>query len=81
VPPFNLGTLAAKGSLFVTRPTLLHYMATRDELLRRAGDLFRWIANGELKLKIDKVLPLAEAAEAHRLLESRKTTGKLLLIP
>jgi NADPH2:quinone reductase len=81
VPPFNLGTLAAKGSLFVTRPTLLHYMATRDELLRRAGDLFRWIANGELKLKIDKVIPLAEAAEAHRLLESRKTTGKLLLIP
>ena len=81
VPPFNLGALAAKGSLFVTRPTLLHYMATRGELLQRAGDLFKWIAAGELKLKIDRVLSLAEAAEGHRLLESRNTTGKLLLIP
>jgi NADPH2:quinone reductase len=81
VPPFNLGTLATKGSLFVTRPTLIHYTATREELLERAGDLFKWIAAGELKVKIDRVLPLTEAAEAHRLLESRKTTGKLVLIP
>jgi NADPH2:quinone reductase len=81
VPPFNLGILAAKGSLFVTRPTLIHYTATREELLERAGDLFEWIAAGELKLRIDRVFPLLEAAEAHRLLESRKTTGKLLLTP
>jgi NADPH2:quinone reductase len=81
VPPFDLGQLATKGSLFVTRPTLLHYMRDRKELLERSGDLFKWIAAGELKLRIDRTLPLAEAAEAHRLLESRKTTGKVLLIP
>jgi NADPH2:quinone reductase len=81
VPPFNLGTLAAKGSLFVTRPTLIHYTATREELLERAGGVFKWIAAGELKLRIDRVVPLAEAGEAHRLLESRKTTGKVLLVP
>jgi NADPH2:quinone reductase len=81
VPPFNLGTLAAKGSLFVTRPTLAHYAITREELLQRANDLFNWIASGELKLRIDKAFPLAEAAEAHRQLEARKTTGKVLLIP
>jgi NADPH2:quinone reductase len=81
VPPFNLGTLAAKGSLFVTRPTLAHYAITREELLQRAGDLFHWIASGQLKLRIDKTFPLAEAAEAHRQLEGRKTTGKVLLIP
>jgi len=81
VPPFNLGALAAKGSLFVTRPTLIHYGSNREELLQRANDLFNWIAAGELKLRIDKTLPLAEAAEAHRLLESRKTAGKVVLIP
>jgi NADPH2:quinone reductase len=81
VPPFNLGTLAAKGSLFVTRPTLAHYAIDRQELLQRAGDLFHWIASGQLKLRIDKTFPLAEAAEAHRQLEGRKTTGKVLLIP
>ncbi|MGH7770325.1 MAG: zinc-binding dehydrogenase, partial [Candidatus Binatia bacterium] len=81
VPPFNLGTLAAKGSLFVTRPTLAHYAITRDELLQRANDLFTWIAAGELKLRIDKTFPLAEAAEAHRQLEARQTTGKVLLTP
>jgi len=81
VPPFNLGTLAAKGSLFVTRPTLAHYAITREELLQRSNDLFNWIAAGELKLRIDKTFPLAEAAEAHRQLEGRKTTGKVLLIP
>lgn len=81
VPPFNLGTLAAKGSLFVTRPTLAHYAITREELLQRANDLFNWIAAGQLKLRIDKTFPLAEATEAHRQLEGRKTTGKVLLIP
>lgn len=81
VPPFNLGSLAAKGSLFVTRPTLLHYAANRKELLERSNDLFRWIASGELKLRISKSFPLAEAAEAQRELEGRKTTGKVLLIP
>ena len=81
VPPFDLGILAAKGSLFVTRPTLLHYMADRQELLMRANELFSWLDSGALKLRIDKTFPLSEAAEAHRQLEGRKTTGKVLLIP
>jgi NADPH2:quinone reductase len=81
VPPFDLGKLAAKGSLFVTRPTLLHFMSDRGELLGRAADLFNWIASGKLKLRIDKTFPLAEAAEAHRQLEGRKTTGKVILLP
>jgi len=81
VPPFDLGKLAAKGSLFVTRPTLVHYASNREELLQRSGDLFKWIANGELKLRIDKSFALKDAAEAHRQLEARKTTGKVLLIP
>jgi len=81
VPPINLATLAAKGSLFVTRPTLVHYSSSREELLKRAGDLFKWIAAGELNLRIDRTFALAQAAEAHRQLEARKTTGKVLLIP
>ena len=81
VPLFDLGKLAAKGSLFVTRPTLLHYASNREELLQRSGDLFKWIANGELKLRIDRSFSLSEAAEAQRQLEARKTTGKVLLIP
>ncbi len=81
VPPFDLGKLAAKGSLFVTRPTLIHYASNREELLQRSGDLFKWIANGELELRIDKSFALKDAAEAHRQLEARKTTGKVLLIP
>lgn len=81
VPPFDLGRLALKGSLFVTRPTLVHYMAKREELLERARDLFGWIGSGELKPRIDKTFPLAEAAEAQRQLEARRTTGKLLLLP
>ena len=81
VPPFELGKLAQKGSLFVTRPTLLHYAATRQELLERASDLFNWIARGELKLRIDKTFPLKDAAESHRQLEARKTAGKVVLIP
>lgn len=81
VPPFDLGKLAAKGSLFVTRPTLVHYGAKREELLERSSDLFQWIANGELKLRVDKTFSLKDGAEAHRQLEGRKTTGKVLLIP
>jgi NADPH2:quinone reductase len=80
VPPFDPGKLAAKGSLFLTRPSLAHYTLTRAELLQRSGDLFDWIATGKLQLRIEKTLPLAQAAEAHRLLEGRKTTGKLVLI-
>ncbi|HEX9786471.1 MAG TPA: quinone oxidoreductase [Candidatus Binatia bacterium] len=81
VAPFDPGKLAAKGSLFLTRPSLAHYTLDRAELLQRAGNVFDWVAAGKLKLRIDKVLPLGRAAEAHRLLESRKTTGKILLVP
>lgn len=81
VPAFDPALLAQKGSLFLTRPSLAQYAATREELLWRAGDLFNWIAAGELKLRIEKTFPLADAAEAHRQLEGRKTTGKVLLIP
>jgi len=81
VPPFDLGKLATKGSLFVTRPTLVHYMSDRSELLARSGDLFDWIAAGQLKIRIDKSFPLAEVAEAQRQLEARETTGKVILIP
>lgn len=81
VPPFDLITLSQKGSLFVTRPTLVHYTATREELERRASDVLGWIAGGELKLRIHKAYPLVEAPQAHRDLEGRRTTGKLLLIP
>jgi NADPH2:quinone reductase len=81
VPPVNLQVLNLKGSLFVTRPTLGHYTATRQELLARAGDVLGAVGRGELGVRIDRVLPLADAAEAHRLLESRATSGKLLLQP
>lgn len=81
VPPFDLIKLSQRGSLFITRPTLGHYTATREELEWRANDVLQSIARGELKLRIHKVYPLAEAAQAHRDLEGRKTTGKLLLKP
>jgi NADPH2:quinone reductase len=81
VPPFDLIKLSQKGSLFITRPTLAHYTATREELEWRANDVLQAIARGELKLRIHKVYPLAEAEQAHRDLEGRKTTGKLLLKP
>jgi NADPH2:quinone reductase len=81
VPPFDLIKLSQKGSLFITRPTLGHYTATRKELEWRAGDVLQMIAKGELKLRIHHRYPLAEAQQAHRDLEGRKTTGKLLLIP
>lgn len=81
VPPFDLIRLSQKGSLYVTRPTLAHYTATREELEWRAGDLFQAIVRGDLKLRIHKTYPLAEAEQAHRDLEGRRTTGKLLLRP
>src|SRR5687768_5928788 len=81
VPPFDLIRLSQKGSLFITRPTLNHYTATRDELEWRANDVFRMIVDGDLKLRIHHVYPLNEAEQAHRDLEGRKTTGKLLLKP
>jgi NADPH2:quinone reductase len=81
VPPFDLIKLSQKGSLFITRPTLHHYTATREEFEWRANDVLQSIARGDLKLRIHKVYPLEAAAEAHRDLEGRKTTGKLLLKP
>src|SRR5215217_2108955 len=81
VPPFDLIKLSQKGSLFITRPTLGHYTATREELEWRANDVMQTIARGDLKLRIHKAYPLAEAEQAHRDLEGRKTTGKLLLKP
>jgi len=81
VAPFDPGLLAAKGSLFLTRPTLAHYAATRDELLWRAGDVLKWVESGALKIRTEKTYQLAEAPQAHRDLEGRKTSGKLLLIP
>jgi len=81
VPPFDLIKLSQKGSLFITRPTLAHYTATREELEGRASDVLGSIAKGDLKLRIHKIYPLADAAQAHRDLEGRKTTGKLLLVP
>ena len=73
--------LNAKGSLFLTRPSLFHYISTREELQQRAADLFGWIRDGKLKLRMEFDFPLKDAAEAHRALEGRKTTGKVLLIP
>jgi NADPH2:quinone reductase len=81
VPPFDLVALSQKGSLYVTRPTLAHYIATRQELVARSGAVFGMMAAGKLKLRIEHTYPLAEAQRAHRDLEGRKTTGKLLLIP
>lgn len=81
VPPVDPQVLNTKGSLFLTRPTSAHYVATRDELLQRAGDVFAWVRAGTLAVRIDDRLPLAQAAVAHRRLEGRQTAGKLLLIP
>jgi len=81
VPPFDPQLLNTKGSIFLTRPSLGHYAATREELTRRAGDLFRWLQTGELTVRIDRTFPLAQAAEAHRYMEARQSKGKVLLIP
>jgi NADPH2:quinone reductase len=79
VPPLDLIRLSTMGSLYVTRPTLKDYRATREELERRAGDVLKWVGEGSLKLRLEHSYPLAEAAQAHRDLEARKTTGKVLL--
>jgi len=81
VPPFDLIRLSTMGSLYVIRPTLKNYTATREELEQRAGDVLRWVADETLKLRLEHTYPLADAAQAHRDLEARKTTGKVLLIP
>ena len=81
VAPFDPSTLNQKGSLFLTRPSLAHHCLTREELLWRSGDVLGWIASGKLELRIDKTYPLADAPQAHRDLESRRTAGKLILIP
>jgi NADPH:quinone reductase len=81
VPPLDPQILNAKGSLFLTRPSLGHYIRTREELRWRAGDLFSWISSGAVKVRVDQVYPLEEAAEAHRYLEGRQSKGKILLIP
>lgn len=81
VPPFDPNTLNKKGSLFLTRPTLHHYTHNRQELLQRSGELFDWIRNGVLKIRIDHTFPLAQAGDAHRRLESRASAGKILLLP
>jgi NADPH2:quinone reductase len=81
VPPFDLIALSQKGSLYVTRPTLGHYIATREELVARSSAVLGMIVTGKLQLRIEYTYPLAEARRAHRDLEGRKTTGKLLLIP
>jgi NADPH:quinone reductase len=81
VPAVEPLTLAQKGSLFLTRPTLAHYIATREDLEARAGDVFGWIAAGKLEVRVGAEFALSAAADAHRALEGRKTTGKVLLLP
>jgi len=81
VAPLDPQILNAKGSIFLTRPNLFNYTATREELVHRAGEVLGWVRSGQLKLRIGATFPLAEAAQAHRDLEGRKTTGKVLLIP
>lgn len=81
VPALDPQLLSQKGSLYLTRPTLQHYIATRPELLARVGEVLEWIEAGALRLRIGLELPLAQVAEAHRRLEGRETTGKVLLLP
>ena len=81
VPPLDPQLFAAGGSLYFTRPTLQNYLATRDELTTRAGSVLGAIERGDLKLRIEKSFPLADAKGAHELLASRRTTGKLLIVP
>lgn len=81
VPPFEISQLAAKGSLYLTRPKLPDYIETQADLLRRSADVMGWVSSGKLRLKIDRTYPLNQAAEAHKALEGRQTTGKVLLIP
>jgi len=79
--PLDPQILNQKGSIFLTRPSLFHYVASREELLARAGDVLLWVKDGSLPVRIDRTFPLAEAAAAHRALEARETSGKVLLLP
>jgi NADPH2:quinone reductase len=81
VPPFNPAILAGKGSLFLTRPTLNTYTASRADLVKSAQDLFSVVKSGAVKIRINQTYPLRDAAQAHADLESRKTTGSTVLIP
>lgn len=81
VTEFNPATLGPKGSLFLTRPTLFDYLATREDLEQRTGDVFKWIGEGKLKLRLEHFFPLSEARAAHEALEGRQTTGKIILTP
>jgi NADPH:quinone reductase len=81
VTPFDPAVLGAKGSLVLTRPGLNQYIATREELLARTDDVFTWLQDGRMKVRIEREYPLAEAAAAHRALEARETTGKVLIVP
>ncbi len=81
VPPFDLGLLGAKGSLFVTRPSMWHYVATRDELLGSAQVIFDAVIRGDVRIEIGQTFPLRETAAAHRALESRQTVGSTVLLP
>ena len=81
VPPFSPLELSKRGSLFVTRPTLFHYIATRPELLRTAGDLFRVVAEGAVDIMVGQRFALQDAAKAHEALEARRTVGSTILLP
>jgi NADPH2:quinone reductase len=81
VPPIDPGILNTKGSLYITRPGLAHYTATREELMWRAGDILKWVSEKSLQVHIDRIYSLKEAAQAHQALEERKTVGKVLLRP
>ena len=81
VPPIDPQVLNAKGSLYLTRPTLKHYVPTREALLERSNDIFGWLKNGKLRVRIDKTFALKQAAEAHSYLASRQAMGKVLLLP
>jgi NADPH2:quinone reductase len=81
VPPFDVGALGRKGSLYLTRPTAFGYFAKREDLERGAAELFAVIVGGKVRIDVSRTYPLAEAGEAHRALESRATTGSLVLLP
>ena len=81
VPPFDVGLLGRKGSLYLTRPTIFGYVAKREDLERGAAELFEIVRSGKVKIEVSRTFPLAEAAEAHRALEARATTGSLVLLP
>jgi NADPH2:quinone reductase len=80
VPPFDVGVLSAKGSLYLTRPTLMHYTARREDLVMSANALFQMVLDGKIRIEINQTYPLEEAARAHRDLQGRKTTGSTVLL-